>query len=497
MYIRHNSCILNSCDYQVIVSMKTGLFTCVVVCISVCVLFIKLLSVNARCWVHCPAFQLNELQPYCYLNDEEGDRVCQISVRTSDLTELQSQNWNKVNLFINVSNSVSLSLHNRLSEYGLELRSFRNIEQVTRLEIGYNNLIMSRYILYNLQNLRSISCYQVAFPYFPPFPVNSELTYLYVRSYTIMSNDPIIRSGLISGLSSLQYLRIYPRNGGKITNNALSGLTALTKIVLENVVISDYVNILSPLVRLKIFIINTCGVSDISFLKQTPVLYGVTYISFGNNEIESFPADTFKNYTQLEELYMEANSISEINRFYSKSIKVLHLYQNQITHVSEDAFRDTPLLTYIHLYNNAITRLSSRTFEHLHQIKRIYLHENPLHCDCNLKWLYNVTQEYGIQIYTSLCATPPQHEGISALDSSLYTNCTEEQSYHCFNRTISCPEGSYCQDTRDSYKCVCEGDGVAFSRTLNQCVDYESIIARSCCQGFISNIKGQVVCVDP
>ena len=489
---------LNSCDYQVIVSMKTGLFTSVVVCISVCVLFIKLLSVNARCWVHCPAFQLNELQPYCYLNDEEGDRDCTISVTNSDLTELQSQNWNKVNLFINVTNSVSLNVFNQLSEYGLELRSFRNIEQVTRLNIWYNKLLMSHYILYNLQNLRSIVCHEVAFHHFPPFSVNSELTYLYVYYYTIMSNEPRIRSGLISGLSNLQYLRISPLNRGKLANNALTGLTALTRIYLRNIVISDYVNTLSPLVRLKGLTIHNCGVSNISFLKQTPVLYGLTYIAFISNEIESFPADTFQNYTQLERLDMGYNSISKINRFYSQSIKILYLYRNQITHISEDAFRDTPLLTRIHLNSNAITRLSSRMFEHLHQIKDIYIQDNPLHCDCNLKWLYNVTQEYGIQIYYPRCATPPQHEGISALDSSLYTNCTEEQSYHCFNRTISCPEGSYCQDTRDSYKCVCEGDGVGFSRTLNQCVDYEAVIGNgSCCQSIITNNKGQVVCAEP
>ena len=482
--------------------MKTGLFTSVVVCISVCVLFIKLLSVDARCWVHCPTFQHDVSRPFCYLNDEEGDRDCTIYVSTSDLTELQSQNWNKVNLFINVTNSVSLSVFNQLSEYGLELRSFRNIEQVTRLNIWYNKLLMSHYILYNLQNLRSIVCHEVAFHHFPPFSVNSELTYLYVYSYTIMSNEPRIRSGHISGLSNLQYLVIYPFNRGKLANNALTGLTALTRMYLSNIVISDYVNTLSPLVRLKGLTIHNCGVSDISFLKQTPVLFGVTYISFISNEIESFPADTFYNYTQLERLDMGNNSISKINRFYSKSINLLILYRNQITHVSDDAFRDTPLLTHIDLNNNAITRLSSRTFEHLHQIKYIYILDNPLHCDCNLKWLYNVTQEYGIQfyntVYTPLCATPPQHEGISALDSTLYTNCTEEQSYHCFNRTISCPEGSYCQDTRDSYKCVCEGNGVGFSMTLNQCVDYESmIVSGSCCQGFLTNNKGQVVCAEP
>ena len=474
----------------IIVSMKTGLFTSVVVCIFVCVLFIKLLSVDARCWIHCPDYQYDALRPYCYINDDEIDQICNISVSTSEITELRSQNWNKVHLFINVTHSVDLRVKKELSDYGLELRAFRNIDQVTGLVIRDNNLIISHQVLYNLRNLTYMYCYKVAFSHFPSFTDNSKLTYLGLNYYTILSNNPKIRNGFISGLSNLEYLGLYPRNRGKLANTAFTGLTSLTRIDLNNIVLSDYVNTLSPLVRLKHLYFQDSMLSDITFLKQTPGLYGLTYISFWNNKIKSFPADTFKNYTQLVVLNMGYNSISVINRFHSKNLKYLHLNNNQITHVPEDTFRDTPLLSYITLINNGITRLSSRTFEHLDQIKHIYLMDNPLQCDCGLSWLYNVSQEYDIQISDPICATPPQHEGISTLNSSLYTNCVEELSYQCFNITISCPAGSYCQDTRDSYKCVCEGEGIGFSRTLNQCVDYESVIAsESCCRRFVSNNK--------
>ena len=186
---------------------------------------------------------------------------------------------------------------------------------------------------------------------------------------------------------------------------------------------------------------------------------------------------------------MRNNPISVINRFYAKSVKSLDLNSNEITRVAEDAFRDIPMLSRISLSSNDITRLSSRTFEHLRQITSIYLFYNPLHCDCSLKWLDSASHEHGINMpYDPRCSTPVQHEGLPALKSSLYTNCTEDLSYDCFNRTISCPVGSYCQDTRDSYECVCEGEGVAFSRTLNQCVDLESMIAsKSCCERFVTN----------
>ena len=419
-------------------------------------------------------------------------------ITTDDLTELESQSWNKVNLFINVTNSVSLNVHNRLSNYGLELRAFRNIDQVTRLDIRYNNLIMSHFVLYYLQNLRDIYSYKVAFSHFPPFSINNpKLTYLAIHYYTIISNNPRIGSGLVSGLSNLEYLIISPLNGGRLENNALSGLTAVIRIDLANIVSSDYVNTLSPLVRLKSIYFWDSILSDITFLKQTPALYGLTYISFSNNGISSFPADTFKNYTQLDTLVMVYNPISVINRFHAKSVKSIYLYRNQITRMAEDAFRDIPMLSHISLINNDITRLSSRTFEHLHQIKYIHLDNNPLHCDFSLKWLHSVGQEHGINIYNPRCSTPVQHNGTSALDSSLYTDYTEDLSYDCFNKTISCPVGSYCQDTRDSYKCVCEGEGVGFSRTLNQCVDYESLIVNSCCERFLSNSQGHAVCIAP
>ena len=278
--------------------MKTGLFTSVVVCIFVCVLFIKLLSVDARCWIHCPDNQYDALQPYCYINDDERDQSCNIYVKTSDLTELRSQNWNKVNLFINVTHSVDLRVWNYLSVYELELRAFRCIDQVTGLYIRYNYFIISHQLLHNLQNLRNMYCYIVAFPQFPSFSGNSELTRLNLYQYTILLNDSRINSSHISGLSHLKDLALNPLNRSKLANNAFTGLTSLTRIYLRNIAISDYVNTLSPLVSLRSLSIIDCEVSDISFLKQTPWLYGLTYIAFYYNNIKSFPANRY-----IQELY--------------------------------------------------------------------------------------------------------------------------------------------------------------------------------------------------
>ena len=340
--------------------------------------------------------------------------------------------------------------------YQLEIRAFRYIHQLTGLNISRNQYIMSHTVLHYLDNLERIELYSVVFSHFPSFlPFRNTLTHLWVSYYTELSNDQILGSGLVSGLSKLESLQIHPTNKAKLADNAFSGLTALTIIYLINVY--NYETSLSPLVRLKHLSIDNGDISDITFLKRTPSLYGLASITFYNNKIKSFGDDTFRNYTQLKGLSLSSNPISVINRSnftYLSNLRWLDLYSNQITHVPEDTFRDMMNLYYIYLSYNSITTLSSRTFEYLPHISNIYINSNPLHCDCSLQWMYNVRQEYGIYFSNPTCATPPEHRGERVQSSSLYTDCTTDQSYQCYNRTVTCPVGSFCQSTADSYSCV-------------------------------------------
>ena len=140
-------------------------------------LCIKLLSVDGTCWVHCPPVQY--VEPHCYLNDEQGDLYCIKTLRPSDLTELQSEDWKKVVLFINITDARGLYIDNRFTEYTLEIRAFRFIHQVTELLTYNNQYIMSHTVLHYLDNLESISLYRAVFPRFPSFlPSRNTLTYL-------------------------------------------------------------------------------------------------------------------------------------------------------------------------------------------------------------------------------------------------------------------------------------------------------------------------------
>ena len=135
-----------------------------------------------------------------------------------------------------------------------------------------------------------------------------------------------------------------------------------------------------------------------------------------------------------------------------KSSLSLRLNSNQLRELSATAFKGLDSLFQLDLGYNSISRLSSRTFEYLNRLRYISLYRLPLHCDCSLQWMSKVS----ITLYNSRCATPPQHSGKEATDASIYVNCTQELSYQCFNRSVRCPTGSYCQDTLYSYTCVCE-----------------------------------------
>ena len=152
-------------------------------------------------------------------------------------------------------------------------------------------------------------------------------------------------------------------------------------------------------------------------------------------------------------------------------VRYLFLYSNQLRELSTTAFKGLDSLEGLDLRYNSISRLSSRTFEYLNRLSSVYLYSLPLHCGCSLQWMSKVS----ITLYNSRCATPPQHSGKEATDASIYVDCTQELSYQCFNRSVRCPTGSYCQDTLDSYTCVCEEENSYFVKPRNQCVNSEQL----------------------
>ena len=451
---------------------ESTLFVLLLCCCCCCV------TVNAGCWVECPESQIGLSEPECLLRDDGTSDTCIKSIYSSDLSTQSIFGYKYVSLSIDLSSTAQkLLIYNKIGN-SLKVGAFRSHFEIKELQM-YNGYAYIRPDLFSfLPNLRHFNAYQVKFRYFPHFShSNPFLNTLGVNlaSFTYPgSYHGILRKGRVSGLSQLKTLLLYPDQFLNTTDESFSGLTNLTALYLGRFHVPNPVATFSPLVNLNRLHYESSGLTDISFLKQTSSLYGLMSLFLENNRITAIQSDTFLKYSKLVEVYLGNNEISRIEKNGFKGLKLLkwlYLNSNNLEELSPTAFRGLGYLILINLKSNSMSRLSSRTFESLHWLRHLYLDASPLNCDCNLQWMSNTS----FHVYNSRCSTPPQHSGKPATDPSIYVNCTQELSYQCFNRSNSCPTGSYCQDTLDSYTCVCEEENYYFIKPLNKCVNSNSI----------------------
>ena len=438
------------------------------------------------CWVECDEFQRGLAQPTCYLRDDGTSTECRIYLSYSN-TEIQrigsfdkltivldlQTRVNKLNMY---SMYISYSYRYQRTNYQLEVSTFRFHRKITSLIIS--NYIIHPGMLVLLPNLKFLRMGSVSFKYFPYLAHANRLTYLSIYKFDIPSTTPRILGAHVSGLTRLKYLSLYPgRQYINTTDQSFTGLTALTYLYIESFHIPNPVTTLSPFVRLRKLRLHSCELTDMSFLTRTPSLYGLTYLDLGSNLFARIQPSIFSGYTNLEYLLLHSNRIAQLEcgAFTGLSnLLLLHLYSNPIQNICFTAFKGLESLAGLNLDSTSLTFLSSRMFEYLHSLKYIYLYGTPLHCDCSLQWLSRVHHNFSLYIYAS-CASPSELINKLATDLSIYRNCTLDLSYQCFNRSISCPSGTSCQDTLDTYLCVCQQEGDLFVRSLNRCVSSEEI----------------------
>ena len=159
--------------------------------------------------------------------------------------------------------------------------------------------------------------------------------------------------------------------------------------------------------------------------------------------------------------------------------------QTNIDFLINDTF---PSLTKLYLFYTATTTLYQTFFERQKALSIIdATYVNQFHCDCKMAWLSHVTTELGWTVLGT-CATPASLSGNSITDSTNYLSCPNNQSYHCFNDTIICPQGISCVNTGDSAYCDC-GEGYTLHASTSTCLDTnECSTTNDCGQICINNI---------
>ena len=431
---------------------------------------------DTSCQIECEQSQIGLTEPTCYLRDDGTNTECSISVSSSDTAIRTLGSFDKLTIMLDLQTRVrELYIYNYIDNNKLKVNTFKFHTELTSLTLYYGNTRIHPVMFLLLPNLKYLALSSVYFVYFPYFAhTNRFLTYLYIYIFDISSPSPhILTRDHVSGLSQLKYLFLYPTQYINTTEQSFSGLTALTYLYTGYLNIPNPITTLSPLVRLKGLYIHYSRMTDISFLTQTPFLYRLTRLGFDHNLITQIPAGIFSNYANLAYLSLYNNSLIQLESEAFKrlsNLEILFLNSNPIQNLSLTAFKGLESLSSLSLQDTSLTSLSSRMFEYLPSLVDIWLYNVPLHCNCSLQWIPKVHHSFSLYLSNALCVSPSEHRNKLATDPSIYTECIQDLSYQCFNRSVSCPAGSYCQDTLDTYTCVCEQEGYTFIRNLNKCV---------------------------
>ena len=161
-------------------------------------------------------------------------------------------------------------------------------------------------------------------------------------------------------------------------------------------------------------------------------------LDLSHNLFIQIPVELFqsKRLQSLEVLRFNENPLQHLHRkpFESirSSLKTLELNYCQIRTIDINTFDDMKQLESVSLVGNHLRYLNEYTFRDL-SLRSFYVHDNPLVCDCHMRWLINYLKnvDYQQQAYESQVALTNQqpHRNLININDNLnYNNYMPELS---------------------------------------------------------------------
>lgn len=132
----------------------------------------------------------------------------------------------------------------------------------------------------------------------------------------------------------------------------------------------------------------------------------VIELDLSNNYFQTIPQDIFENsrLQNLEIFKMNENPIMHISSHsfekIQNNIKMIELNYCKIRTIDSNTFSKMRQLDSLSLIGNHLRSLNYNNFKNLN-LRSFYIHENPLNCDCNLRWIIDYIKniDYQQQIY--------------------------------------------------------------------------------------------------
>ncbi|XP_072437615.1 leucine-rich repeat transmembrane protein FLRT3 [Chiloscyllium punctatum] len=126
----------------------------------------------------------------------------------------------------------------------------------------------------------------------------------------------------------------------------------------------------------------------------------------------------FMNLMNLTELSLVRNILTSPPSLPIANLQKLHLQENHINRIPPNAFYHLGSLQRLDLSNNNLTHLPQGTFDRLNNLSQLLLRNNPWHCGCKMKWVRDWLRSltFGVNVRGLMCQSPEKVRGMAIKD---------------------------------------------------------------------------------